>query len=353
VELKSLWLGLLVSMLAFSVKTGLGWSYMWLRCPPGRRAWATLGVMALYLALFGGVLALVSRINILGHYQVLAPLWQGGITLHWLVAAFLVLWGLMLLRSDGEGHASATAGGASAPGTAWASQAAGEQGWEVGGSACSGASGGGASASAGGEADEAEASCSTAAGGSGASASAVNDGISGAGASASAGTRGAIPGSGPQASPTCCGGGGGSTKAWLALVIPCPVCLSIILMALAGLVLYFPDNALAATGLLYLAFLGVAGGAGLGMILGRGGDSEPLEHTLGLVMILIAAYFILSALVMPQFSDVGRVYRIASYAKEDTFRWGAGAFALLSSLAVLLTLGFFLGRRDSRRSVRA
>jgi predicted transporter len=271
VELKSLWLGLLVSMLAFSVKTGLGWSYMWLKCPPKRRLPATLGLAALYLALFGGVLALVTRINILGHYELLAPLWQSGITLHWLVALLLLLWGLILLRAEG-GEAQAAPGGEAAP--------------DGGAAAC-----------------------------------------------------GCCP---PDRS-----------RGWLALVVPCPVCLSIILMSLAGLVLYFPEDALAATGLLYLAFLGVAGFAGLLMILGRAGDSEPLEHTLGLVMILIASYFIISALVMPQFSSVGRVYRLASYTKEDTFQWGPKAFVLLGLIAAFLAIGFLKGRKDAIRTARS
>ncbi|MDR3153661.1 MAG: DUF2162 domain-containing protein [Deltaproteobacteria bacterium] len=272
-ELKSLWLGLLVSMLAFSVKTGLGWSYLWLRCPPKRRLPATLGIMLLYLALFGGVLALVTRVNIIAHYEFLAPLWQSGVTLHWLVAAFLLLWGLVLLRSE-----TGEAGDPAAPS---------------------------------GPAESSAGACA------------------------------------------CCSSSASSSRGWLALVIPCPVCLSVILMSLSGLVLYFPERSLAATGLLYLAFLGVAAVAGTLMILGKAGDSEPLEHTLGLVMILIASYFILSALVMPQFSSVGRVYRLASYSKEEVFQWGPGAVALLASLAILLSLGFFRGLRSARRTARA
>jgi predicted transporter len=281
-ELKSLWLGLLVSMLAFSVKTGLGWSYLWLRCPPGRRLPATLGLALLYLCLFGGVLALVSRVNIIAHYEFLAPLWQGGITLHWLVAALLLLWGLILLRSGEDGETAAAVGRRQV----------------------------------------------------------------------TLGARPAVAAElpDPARADACCRPR--ASRGWLALVIPCPVCLSVILMSLAGLVLYFPEDALAAAGLLYAAFLGVAGGAGLLMILGRAGGSEPLEHSLGLAMILIASYFALSALVMPQFSSVGRVYRIASYAKEDTFQWGTGAFVLLAGMAVLLSAGFFRGRRSAMRTAR-
>jgi hypothetical protein len=70
-------------------------------------------------------------------------------------------------------------------------------------------------------------------------------------------------------------------------------------------------------------------------------------------MVLISSYFILSALVMPQFSSVSRVYRMASYTKEDVFQWGAGAFALLVTLAVLLALGFYMGSRQARKTARA
>jgi predicted transporter len=244
VELKTLFLGLLVSMLAFAVKTGMGWSYLWLRWSGGRRALLTLGLALLYILLFAGVFLFVSRVNILAHYELFAPLWERGITLHWLAAAFMLLWGLMLLRTD---------------------------------------------------------------------------------------------------SAECCREG---SKGWLALALPCPVCLSVVLMSAAGLVMYFPDDAPKAAALLCLCFLGAAAAAGLLAAAGRGPQAEPLEHTLGLVMILIGAYFIVSALVMPQFSQAGRVYRLASYAEESEFRPGGAAWAALALAPALLVFGFFRARRE-------
>jgi hypothetical protein len=46
------------------------------------------------------------------------------------------------------------------------------------------------------------------------------------------------------------------------------------------------------------------------------GGSTSAENTLGLAMLLVAAYFMLSALIAPQFSDLGRVYRISAYAAD-------------------------------------
>ncbi|MDR2350836.1 MAG: DUF2162 domain-containing protein [Deltaproteobacteria bacterium] len=244
-ELKTLWLGLLVSMLAFGVKTGLGWGYMWLRVPAEKRTKATVGVVLLYFLLFSGILALVSEINILAHYEILAPLWRGGITLHWLVALLLILWGLLLLRSD------------------------------------------------------------------------------------------SFPAS-------CCSDK--TSKGWLALVIPCPVCLSVILMSLAGLVMYFPENAISATALLFLAFLAVAGFAGLSMILGRGSNPEPVERSLGLGMILMASYFVLTALVMPKFSQVSAIYRLASYSRENELEFGVLGYATPAVMVALLVFGFARAR---------
>jgi predicted transporter len=115
--------------------------------------------------------------------------------------------------------------------------------------------------------------------------------------------------------------------------------------------MYFPNDALLATALLYLAFLGLAGGAGLLMILGKGDETEPLERTLGLVMILIAAYFVISALVMPQFSQVSRIYRLATYSQESDVKFGLPQYLTLGILAVLLVTGFFLGRREVKNNL--
>lgn len=243
-ELKTLWLGLLISMGAFAVKTGLGWAYLWGECNPNRKAVATLAVVGVYGLMFAGVYWLVTGVNLMVHYDILLPLWQGGVTLHWLVAGLLLLWGLLLLKSK----------------------------------------------------------------------------------------------------PNNCA----HSRGWLALVIPCPVCLSVVLMSAAGLALYFPDQAGQAVAGLFLAFLAVALVSGLTTILGRKISNDSPETTLGLVMVLMAAYFIISALVMPQFSDISKVYRLAAYAGETR---QADLFTNLTTIGGILLfmgLGFYTTRSRLR-----
>jgi|GEM_PF-445247 len=250
-ELKTLWLGLLISMAAFAVKTGLGWAYMWSKCRPRRKAvGATMAVIGLYALMFFGIWLLVSKVNLMSHYALLQPLWASGVTLHWLVAGLLFLWGLALLKSGTDDKA----------------------GLEK------------------------------------------------------------------------------SSRGWLALVIPCPVCLSVVLMSAAGLALYFPDRSGPALAALFGAFTALAAISGLSLVLGRGRTAQPWEPTLGLAMMLMAAYFIVSALVMPQFADISKVYRLAAYGGESQAADPLSNWLTISSILGLLGLGFFMTRTRYRRA---
>ena len=248
-ELKTLWLGLVISMGAFAVKTGLGWAYLWLKCPPNRKLPATSLFLGLYALLFAFVYLFVARVNIMAHYELLMPLWQGGVTMHWLIAAFLLLWGLILLKSPDAGRE------------------------------------------------------------------------------------------------------GRRSRGWLALVIPCPVCLSVVLMSSAGLALYFPGQALAATVGLFAIFAALAAASGLITIMSRSNGHGSLEASLGLAMIMMAIYFMVSALVTPQFSDLSKVYRLAAYADEsrrpDTWIMGS----TLAALFFLASLGFAWERQKLKKRI--
>lgn len=252
-ELKTLWLGLIISVAVFALKTGLGWAYLWSKCPKGRKLPATIIVIFTYAVLFAVVFALVSKLNLLAHYEILLPLWQGGFTLHWLVAILLFVWGLLLLRTP------------------------------------------------------------------------VGD--------------------------KNCNCGETKSKGWLALVIPCPVCLSVVLMATAGLVLYFPDEALKATVGLFVVFLIIAGLSGVLMLLTRVRAQRPLEGTLGLAMILMAVYFILTALLTPQFSEVGKVYRVASYARDAEATDGVQIALTWGVIALLVVIGFIWRLRKTTQAL--
>ncbi|MDR1546954.1 MAG: DUF2162 domain-containing protein [Deltaproteobacteria bacterium] len=264
-ELQTLLTGLMVAVLAFAVKTGLGWAYLWLGCRPGRRAAATLGVLGLYALVFGGLFWLVSRVDLLAGAGRLAPLWRGGLALHWLTAGLTFLWGLALLKG-GSGAAGCRAGG---------------------------------------------------------------------------------------------------SRGWLALALPCPVCLSVLAMSAACLEAYFPEKALLGLGLVYVGFAAVAAVSGLTFILGRGAsgaaagrsDAErsqtersSLERSLGQAMMLVAAYFMVSALVLPNFGEVARIYRLAAHASAERPGLGGGVWGVLAASLGLIAAGFFSGRRGARRS---
>jgi predicted transporter len=126
-------------------------------------------------------------------------------------------------------------------------------------------------------------------------------------------------------------GGDKRGYAWLALVIPCPVCLSAVLMSVSCLVLYFPDDAASVTALLYAAFMALATASGILSLVFKK-RCEDAERALGEAMMLISAYFILSALVMPQFAEIERIYRMSEYSRgtgaEDPFMGRAAAAAI-------------------------
>jgi predicted transporter len=247
-ELKSLWLGMVISMAAFSVKTGLGWGYLWLKLPRRRRAAVSLALLAAYGALFAAVFLLVSKVDLLAHIDIFLPLFSGGVTIHWLIALLLFCWGLYLLKSGRD---------------------------------------------------------------------------------------------------DCCGESR-TSKGVLALVIPCPVCMSAILMAASGAAMYFPDDAARAIAGLFAAFAAISAASGTAMIWGGFGkkqgreDGGELESDLGFGMMMIAAYFIISALVMPQFAEVDRIYRLAAYSGEGVKHDAAAEALTFGVIFALIAAGFLL-----------
>jgi predicted transporter len=244
---------MVISMAAFSVKTGVGWAYLWLREKPAKGFLSRAGrisfliplfaILAGYGALFAGAYLLVTRVNILERLDVILPMLRGGVTLHWITALAIFVWGVTLLRSG-----------------------------------------------------------------------------------------------------DCHRGGGGV----LALIIPCPVCMSVILMSAGGLALYFPEAAAVSIAGLYAAFAVISLASGAIMIAGDRRDPGSAVPALGMGMMLIAAYFIISALVMPQFADIDRIYRMASYARENGGSDPKAAALTLCAIVGLLGAGFLYKKNALR-----
>lgn len=103
------------------------------------------------------------------------------------------------------------------------------------------------------------------------------------------------------------------SRVWLMLVIPCPVCMTVILFNVGFLMAYFPDGGMMAVACACAGFLGISmlSGFAIGRLNRKAKAS--LESLLGSGMLLIAAYFCLSVFIMPQFADVDKIYRLAAY----------------------------------------
>jgi predicted transporter len=138
---------------------------------------------------------------------------------------------------------------------------------------------------------------------------------------------------------------------WLALVIPCPVCITVVFLSSAFLVSYFPDSGRLAVFLAYLTFMGIVALTVVGMSLwGIQSDSTP-ESDMGAAMLIIAAYFFLSVIIMPQFGDVDKIYRIAAYKGENPIADPREWIKVYAVMAVLFGAGFLYMLRKVKRSV--
>ena len=105
-----------------------------------------------------------------------------------------------------------------------------------------------------------------------------------------------------------------TSRGWLLLAIPCPVCMTVILFSTAFTIMHAPDHSRLIPFLLFAAFMLIAF-TGRQLMASIGSDApERPEDKLGLIMTAIAAYFLITALIAPQFADLGRVYRLAVHS---------------------------------------
>lgn len=142
---------------------------------------------------------------------------------------------------------------------------------------------------------------------------------------------------------------GNRTRAWLLLVMPCPVCATVVLISLAVLLALQPEAPVLTTGLFYGAFLLIAWATA--HILGNkdAGKNTSPEFLLGGAMIFIAVYFLLSVTLMPQFTDADKIYRMAlASSKAPPQPVDAVVFYGFSASAAFAA-GFAVKRRAIRR----
>lgn len=131
---------------------------------------------------------------------------------------------------------------------------------------------------------------------------------------------------------------------WLALIIPCPVCLTVIFFTIAFLFAFFPDSGRisifgAYAGFMLLSFLS----ATVLYLFNTVIDSTP-ESLLGGSMLFISAYFILSVIIMPQFADIDKIYRMAAYDNPGIDS-NVSTFWILCIFSLIIAVGFFISKK--------
>ncbi len=227
-ELKSLFLGILFSVGIFSFKAGLGMNYRLKQ--KGNRV-ATLGwsaFAAVYALLFYSIAAAVGKIDIMADIENIQRFVQGGMALHFLFAAMLMIWGIYLLKNTKKDIKNSNL---------------------------------------------------------------------------------------PEVSEIR----HQQSLSWLLLVVPCPVCITVIGVSTAFLLALFPDTSLFSISIFYIFFLALSFLTAVFMGRLEAKLNVSAESFLGYAMSAISAYFLLSIIIMPQFSGINEIYSIASnsYTNQD------------------------------------
>lgn len=102
------------------------------------------------------------------------------------------------------------------------------------------------------------------------------------------------------------------SRAWLILALPCPVCISVIVFSLAIAKTLYSDRFLGLSWLILAVFVTLNTLTTFSLLLLQRLKAIKPEYLLGKMMIAVAAYFLLTVMVSPAFSEMESVYKIAS-----------------------------------------
>lgn len=231
-ELKSLILGLFLSIAAFAVKSGGGLAVVFLQTPARtRRFLYALLFTAGYGIIFAAAAAVLLTVDLKAHVHFLQEFFKSGMTLHFILALLLMFWGVCLLKN---------------------------------------------------------------------------------------------PDKQKQA-----------TKGWIPLVVPCPVCFFVILLSCSFAVTLYPGRPLVFFAL-YAGFIVIS--LTVAILFAAGVKNQSTRPFLGVLMLYLAAYFMLSVIVIPQFSDLDKIFRI-SFTQDAAELSRENIFLIILSLSAFV-IGF-------------
>jgi predicted transporter len=132
------------------------------------------------------------------------------------------------------------------------------------------------------------------------------------------------------------------SHAWLGLTVPCPMCLILLFVSVSFLLSYFPDDTLRVLVTTYAAFLGLSLFSMIVLTLWTHVSGLRPATVLGIAMLTAAAYFLISACVMPLYQDLDRVYRLALRPENTEIQSVIKpVFALVLSILFFISGGVF------------
>lgn len=140
------------------------------------------------------------------------------------------------------------------------------------------------------------------------------------------------------------------SHAWLMLAVPCPVCMMTIFFSAGFLVAFFPSSGHWPVLFAYQGFMGISLVTLLILSFWRGKSEIYPESMLGGFMIFIAVYFVLAVLIMPQFGDIDKIYRLAKYNTNKELISVGQSFSLYTVIVSAFLFGYLSMIRKIRRT---
>ncbi len=142
-----------------------------------------------------------------------------------------------------------------------------------------------------------------------------------------------------------------SRKGIFLLVLPCPVCVTVILLTLSLAYSVFSISLLSTTMLLFGIFSTIVLLVVFLLFPFRRQIGTKNSYFLGLAMIMVAIYFLLTIIIAPGYQEAQDIYHLASQNTGNTIL-DLKSFLVLLSIIVLFSVGFFKNCRDRSCPVR-
>ncbi len=128
-----------------------------------------------------------------------------------------------------------------------------------------------------------------------------------------------------------------TSKGWLLLAFPCPLCTGVIFISTSLIVALYPENIFRIIGGIFLYFILVALLCLISFTFFQNHLSSPHKF-LGWAMIVSSCYFIGSIIIAPQFSQIKNIYGLALNDNSSFL-----SFKYISVTSIIILFAFIIG----------